>query len=357
MRQGLSGRSRRTWLGLVASLLSCVTGGVADAGSLGGLLVLSDEGSFFVGGESKLSGSADVRAGAPVKGTVQSRQMYVQYRIPAESNGMPIIMVHGANHTGVTFETTPDGREGWSTYFTRKGFPVYVVDQSGRGRSNFDPSSINEAKLSGKVDSMPAIAIATRESAWMSYRLGPSFGVFWPTSRFPQQALDQYFSQSASMAETTLPGALENTTENLKLLLDKIGPAILLTHSQSGALGLAAAKARPDKMRALVSVEGDCIPMTAEDIARPMKRFPMLSVWGDNTFGFPSRNGDERRNGCSTSIKALRDGGARADFVLLPEHGITGNSHMMMLETNNLQIADLIMEWLKANQAPGIVRQ
>ena len=352
MAQRAAGRRRILSPALAALFVSCVAANVAQAGSLGGPLVLSDEGSFFIGGESILSETADVRGNAPVKGTIQRRQMYVQYRIPAEINGAPIIMVHGANHTGVTFETTPDGREGWATYFARKGFPVYVVDQSGRGRSNFDPSSLNSAKLSGRVDAMPSIAIATRESAWMSYRLGPKYGTFWPDSRFPQQALDQYFSQSASMAETTLPGALENTSENLKRLLDRIGPAILLTHSQSGALGLVAAKARPEKMRALVSVEGDCVPMSAEDIGGPMKRFPMLSVWGDHTFGFPSRNGDDRRNGCSTSIQKLRDGGARADFVLLPERGISGNSHMMMLETNNLQIADLIIDWIKANQAP-----
>lgn len=357
MRQGSVVGKNRLSLALAASIVSCLTSGLADAGSLGGPLVLADEGSFFIGGESKLSDTADVRGTTAVKGTIQRRQMYVQYRIPAESNGVPIIMVHGANHTGVTFETTPDGREGWATYFARKGFPVYIVDQSGRGRSNFDPSGINAAKLSGKVDAMPAISIATRESAWMSYRLGPSYGVFWPNSRFPQQALDQYFSQSSSMAETTLPGALENTTENFRLLLDKIGPAVLLTHSQSGTLGLAAAKSRPERMRALVSVEGDCVPMSADDIAGPMKRFPMLSVWADNTFGFPSRNGDERRNGCSTSVNALRDAGARADFILLPERGITGNSHMMMLETNNLQIADLIIDWINTSQSPVAVQR
>jgi hypothetical protein len=37
-----------------------------------------------------------------------------------------------------------DGREGWATYFTRKNFPVYVVDHVGRGRSGFDPTPINQ---------------------------------------------------------------------------------------------------------------------------------------------------------------------------------------------------------------------
>jgi len=337
----------RAIVALVAAC-GCFTQGVAAA-TLGGPVTLSDMGSFYVGGRNYVSDFADARADAGVKGTVRSSQMYVQFQIPQNSNGVPVIMVHGANHTGVTYETTPDGREGWGVYFSRKNHPVYIVDQAGRGRSGFDPSAINRARIDGAAKDLPAIAIATRENAWMSYRLGPSYGVFWPDSRFPQQSLDQYFSQSAAMAESTLPGAGENTIEGLKLLLEKVGPAVLLVHSQSGAYGLAVAKARPDLVRALVSIEGDCVPMDAKDVAGPFKRVSMLSVWGDHSFGFPSRNGDDRRNGCDASIKAIAAAGGNARFLLLPEEGIKGNSHMMMLENNNLQIADLVIAWIAKN--------
>ena len=83
---------------------------------------------------------------APQPGQITINQMYVQYRIPKTVSGPAIVMVHGSGHTGVTYETTPDGREGWATYFARKGFPVYVVDHSGRGRSGFDPTVINRAR-------------------------------------------------------------------------------------------------------------------------------------------------------------------------------------------------------------------
>ena len=72
--------------------------------------------------------------------------MYVHYRIPASKNGVPVVMVHGSTHTGMTYETTPDGREGWATYFVRKGSSVYVVDHAGRGRSGFDPTPINQVR-------------------------------------------------------------------------------------------------------------------------------------------------------------------------------------------------------------------
>jgi pimeloyl-ACP methyl ester carboxylesterase len=117
------------------------------AGSLGGPLQLQDEGSFFVNGQQTASTHPGTAAGGISQpGTITVNQMYVQYRIPQEVRGPAIVMVHGSGHTGATYETTPDGREGWATYFARKGFPVYVVDHSGRGRSGFNPTAINRAR-------------------------------------------------------------------------------------------------------------------------------------------------------------------------------------------------------------------
>lgn len=55
-------------------------------------------------------------------------------------------MVPAGFHTGMEYETTPDGREGWSTYFLRAGYPTYVVDHAGRARSGFDVTKFNQAK-------------------------------------------------------------------------------------------------------------------------------------------------------------------------------------------------------------------
>jgi pimeloyl-ACP methyl ester carboxylesterase len=325
---------------------------IAAASSLGGPLVLSDEGSFFVRGTSERSEFADLRGPKPVAGTIRTGQMYVQFRIPAKSNGVAVVLVHGANHSGVTYETTPDGREGWATYFTRNGFPTYVVDQAGRGRSGFNPTAINRAKATGDTSAMPSIPIASREAAWASYRLGPKYPDFWPDSRFPQAALDHYFSQAAPMGDGTLPGEFgSQTVAGLIALLEKIGPAVVLVHSQSGSYGLAVARAKPELVRALVSVEGDCVPMSDADAAKTFNRVPLLAVWADHTFGNKARNGDERRNGCSGSVSKIAATGGPARFMLLPDLGIRGNSHMMMVENNNLQIADLIMEWIRGSTA------
>jgi pimeloyl-ACP methyl ester carboxylesterase len=317
----------------------------ASAGTLGGPLELQDAGSFFVGGQMARSTHPSNAAGA-APGQIMINQMYVQYRIPKQVSGPPIILVHGAGHTGVTYETTPDGREGWATYFTRKGFPVYVVDHSGRGRSGFDPSVINRAKAEGNAALLPDIPLTTRERSWIFFRLGPAYPTAHPGSQFPLDALDQYYSQLVPNTETTLSGGGANTVKALAALLDRIGPAIVLVHSQSGAYGLELIRARADKVRAFVDVEGNCTPVSDGDIAKSFAKVPMLAVFGDNSVGAAGPNGDVRRNGCIATTDALRQAGGTARFLLLPEQGIKGNSHMMMMDKNNLQIADLIIAWL-----------
>src|SRR5918912_2901869 len=130
----------------VAAAMSALV--AAACTSTAGPLVLEREGSFFVNGktiETKYPGASLV-TGPADPGHITVNQMYVQYRVPPGANGIPIVMVHGSNHTGATYETTPDGREGWGTYFVRRGFPVYIVDHSGRGRSGFDPTAINQVR-------------------------------------------------------------------------------------------------------------------------------------------------------------------------------------------------------------------
>src|SRR5215470_6504674 len=209
----------------------------ATAASLGGPMELQDEGSFFIGGQVARS-SHPSNAPGFAAGQIMTNQMYVHYRIPKTISAPPIVMVHGSGHTGVTYETTPDGREGWATYFARKGFPVYVIDHAGRGRSGFDPTPINRARSQGNAGAVPDIPLTTRERAWESFRLGPRYPDFHPGSQFPADAQDQYFSQLVPNGELTLAGGGKNTVADLAALLDKIGPAIVLVHSQSGAYGL-----------------------------------------------------------------------------------------------------------------------
>ena len=110
------------------------------------LVDICDQGSFFVGGALKstryLSGSNP----SANYSTIVVGQMYVSFQIPKKSTGYPVIMISGGAHTGASLESTPNGDEGWAPYALRNGYPVFNVDQAGRGRSGFDFSAIHEGK-------------------------------------------------------------------------------------------------------------------------------------------------------------------------------------------------------------------
>ena len=337
---------------LSAVLAMTVVSSVVSAASLGGPMLLADEGSFFVGGQAIKSDypGASAVTGAPPPGSITIKQMYVHYRIPAKRTGAAIVMVHGSNHTGMTYETTPDGREGWATWFVRQGHPVYVVDQAGRGRSSFDPTPVNAARDGGAdPKKMPSLFLGTVERSWANFRFGPEYPKPFPNLQFPLEALPQYLSQLVPNTETTLEGAGANTVDGLAALLDKIGPAVVMVHSQSGLLGLDTVRKRSKLVRGLISVEGGCETMTAADAKEHFAKVPFVSVFGDNSVGAWGVNGDKRREGCIQAAKLVKEAGGRGSFLLLPEAGLKGNSHMMMMDKNNLQVAALIRKWVREN--------
>jgi hypothetical protein len=129
----------------------------------------------------------------------------------------------------------------------------------------------------------------------------------------------------------------------LEALLDSIGPSVVIVHSQAGTYG-------PDVVRALVTVEGGCDDFTDKDASSSFAKVPVLSLCGDNSVGAKQTvNGDARRNGCLAAVNAIKVAGRRATLTLLPDAGIKGSSHMMMMDKNNLQVAKVILKWLGEN--------
>src|ERR1700704_293842 len=231
-------KTRLGQLSAAALLLIGLAGGASAQSSLGGKLELEDEGGFFVNAKKVSSAypGASLATGPAAPGSITVNQMYVHYRIPAGPKGVPLVLVHGSNHTGMTYETTPDGREGWATYFVRKGAAVYVVDHSGRGRSGFDPTPFNQVRdqAGSNPASLPTLLLATHERAWLNFRLGSSYSVPFPGLQFPVESMDQYTMQLVPNAETSLAGIGANTVSALAALLDRIGASVVIVHSQSG---------------------------------------------------------------------------------------------------------------------------
>lgn len=213
-------------------------------------------------------------------------------------------MVHGSSHTGKTYEDTPDGRMGWAEYFVRRGVPVYVVDHAGRARSGFDPSPTNQARLAEDAGTVPSFQVFTNEAA-----------------------------------RTRI------TIAALAVLLDRIGPAVILVHSQSGAYGLGAALERPALVKAIVSVEPRSCAVPDPDVQTVFAHVPLLTMFGD-FFGTDVGDWPGRMAECVATVNKIKAAKGTADNIHLPSLGIAGNSHMLMMDTNNQQVADLILAWL-----------
>src|SRR5581483_379546 len=102
---------------------------------------------------------------------------------------------------------------------------------------------------------LPSVPLFTRERAFTNFRFGPQYPTPYPGGQFPAEAQDQYYAQLVPNTETMLAGGGANTVKALGALLDKIGPAIVLVHSQSGGYGLDLVRQHADKVRAIVDVE------------------------------------------------------------------------------------------------------
>ena len=159
-------------------------------------LTLANQGSFFVGGENKTVNG----------GEITINQMYVQYQVPVNAaQHLPVVMVHGCCLSSKTWETTPDGRMGWSEYFVRKGRAVYLADQVSRARSGFDGTKINEVKAGNlPPKELPNVLTASHQTAWLVFRFGPSFNTSFPDGQFPVEAVDELYKQMIPDLNSTL---------------------------------------------------------------------------------------------------------------------------------------------------------
>jgi pimeloyl-ACP methyl ester carboxylesterase len=339
----------RTGADVQAHSASAAASAAGPAAGLNAPLVLAKQGSFFVN-QQNIPTAFATATGVPVSGSLSAKGMYVQYQIPAARNprAYPVIMVHGSGHTGTTYEETPDGRMGWAEYFVRHGVPVYVVDHAGRARSGFDPTPINRAWFEGNSALVPLFGEFTNQQAWVNFRIGPAPFTPYETTQFPTEAQDQYFAQIVPNTESSYAEGGNSTSAALAALLDRVGPAVVLVHSQSGAYGIQAALARPELVKAVVSVEPRSCAVPDAEVERVFTRVKLLTMFGD-FFGTSVADWPGRMAECADAVTRIRAAQGVAEHIHLPERGIHGNSHMLMLDRNNRQLADIILAWLDDN--------
>jgi pimeloyl-ACP methyl ester carboxylesterase len=311
-------------------------------------IVLRGMGSLHVGGRIVEISGKPVRdivrvPGGPSSkldpnGQYQVEQMYAQYFLPKDRKGkVPLLMWHGGGLTGVTYETTPDGREGWLNMFVRKGWDTYVSDAVERGRSGFASSDVwpGEPIFITYADPFERFRIGAGEGSWNP---DPAKQKLMPNDQFPVEAYANYMKQIVPRWLSTDDAVIAGYVA----LVDKVCPCVLLTHSQGGSFGFKVAEQRPDKIKAIVAVESASAGTLEK--APALKNIPILMVFGDNVDLHPRWVAYRKLD--LAYADAVRAAGGKVDVINLPDIGIKGNSHMMMMDKNNAAVADVIQGWL-----------
>jgi hypothetical protein len=338
---------------LISVTASAQTGGKRDLPPLR----IKEQGSFAVGGTVITNaGKFDHLRPTPDGQTFHGDHAYVFYQLPAKARQLPLVMWHGIGQFSKTWETTPDGREGYQNIFLRRDFGVYLIDQPRRGNA-------------GRSTQPATITPTPDEQGWFgTFRLGiwPDFFPGVQFSRDPE-ALNQYFRQ---MTPSIGPIDGDVMTRAVAALFDKIGPGILVTHSHSGGFGWRTA-IKNQNVRAIVSYEpgsgfvfpeGEApapIPSSGGPLAAqgiPLAEFmlltkiPIVIYYGDfipkEPMANPGQDGWRARLEMARKWRdAVNKHGGDVTVVHLPEAGIQGNTHFPFSDLNNLQIADLMSTW------------
>jgi pimeloyl-ACP methyl ester carboxylesterase len=271
-------------------------------------------------------------------GTVVVGQMYVQYLIPEQiRHPLPVVLVHGGGGQ-MTHYMGLDGNAGWAHYYVQAGYQVYLIDRPGHGRS---PVSLEALGPLGALPMHAGIAADTTRAATGTPKRWPG-----TTGAVGDPLLDQFVAgQNAAPANGELMQMLWRTRGGE--LLDRIGPAIVQTHSAGGPFGFIVADARPALVKALVTFEGGAGPVLGPNnvpISMPnYKGIPMLYLTAENS---------GRTNG-PTIVAALQQSGARAEHINLKDRGIMGNGHFAMVETNRKEVFEVIRGWIESKIPPG----
>lgn len=266
----------------------------------------------------------------------------------------PVVMIHGGCNTGTCFLVTPDGRPGWAHDFAAAGIETYVVDWPGHGRSpmraNFLHLSSRDVRASlglmleeigpaillghsaggpliwslaekhsdlvvgliGVAPGPPANLVPTIE---VGDEHGHSYGVFddsW--GGYPIRAPeDQPFLVDQAFVRDywfTGPAAPPGAAANFYRSVVPESPRIINERFNVAGGGLRVADPERVGKRPILIVGPECDPRHPEHIDRATAEL----------FG--------------------------ASFAWLPDHGIMGNGHMMMADTNSHVIAGLMIDWM-----------
>lgn len=324
-------------------------------------VLLEDQGSFFAGGRTVTAPGVyqDAKPTDFAGETLHGDAAYVFWQKPAHAKKNALVFLHGFGQSGKTWETTPDGRDGFQNIFLEKGYRTYIVDQPRRGRGG-------NTTVKGTVSAQP------QDQLWYdNFRIGQYPG-FYPNVSVPKSeaARNQFFHQITP--DTAAPDT-RVTADAMKDVMARAGNGVLITHSAGGAPGWITAAESPE-VKGVIALEPGTFPFPKGEVppveattspfpARGMEvsdeafkrllRIPIVVYFGDNivTGDKPDRhwgldNWRVRLNLALRWAEVMKRHGGDAVVIRLPDIGIKGNTHMMMADLNNQEVAEEMVRWM-----------
>lgn len=346
---------------MAGTALAFSMAGAVQAQGEAGPLHIEDQGHFYVG-ITTTEVPANPEAGPfGAAGVSISGQMFVGFQKPVENNGgYPLILVHGGGGQATDFMTTPDGRDGWIDYFVAAGFDTYYVDRPAHGRS---PNNVAYGELAPAPSSAVLGALTGEGAQWPGGA---------PTA--DNEAILQMLASSEpgpTVDSATLQAAFSE-------LLEKIGPAIIVTHSAGGPSGWLSIEAQPDLVKGVVAVEavgnlpalGDLLTwepalsegesvetvevasqgeglapcqLQPEGAVRTLPNFEGVPILGIVAPASPMFTPSFH-----CTVEFINQAGGNMELMRLEDEGLEGNGHFLPGELNNGEIAQLIIDWALA---------
>jgi pimeloyl-ACP methyl ester carboxylesterase len=312
--------------------------------TIDGPISIAKQGSFFIGGKEIESNTLSTLPAYAPSGTITVDQMYVRYQFPVKAKSNSLVFIHGCCLTGKSWETTPDGRMGWDEYFVKRGFPTYVIDQSGRGRSAVNATAMNATKMGKEpLEKLPVVFAASHESAWTIFRFGVEYPQVHQGMKFPIASQNGLWQQMVPDWVNAMPTP-NPTVSALSELSKDLKKTVLISHSQSGIYPFQTAALSTDGISGIISIEPASCPAADSDLS-PYTKMPVMVLFGDYVELSP--RWAPRLKACREFVQKTNQAGGRAELLVLPEIGIKGNSHMLMQDSNNIQIADILGSWIE----------
>ena len=349
----------RTQYALTAALLVSLFMGSVEA--LSRPVTIEDQGSFMAGGVT-ITAPGVYKDSEPTNydgETLHGDAAYVFWQKPLHAKKNALVFLHGYGQSGKTWETTPDGRDGFQNIFLADGWTTYIVDEPRRGRAG-------QSTVPAELKAQP------QDQLWFNnFRIG-QYPMIFDGMAFPrdEESLRQFFHQ---MTPDTGKFDVEVVAKAMEAVIDRTGDNVLITHSAGGGPGWLAAIRSP-KVKGVIALEPGTFPfppgevpvveettspfpargmeVTAEEFEALLKT-PMVVYFGDKipTGDKPHEiwgldNWRTRLNLASRWAEVVRTHGGDAEIIVLPDIGIKGNTHFLMSDLNNAEVAAEMERWM-----------